>query len=67
MFCGPHGLDGQADVLYRNEGNGTFADVSAATGIDQRTHLGLGVLFTDYDGDGDQDIYIANDSTPNLL
>ena len=67
VFCGPHGLDGQADVLYRNEGNGTFADVSAATGIDQRTYLGLGVLFTDYDGDGDQDIYIANDSTPNLL
>ena len=67
VFCGPHGLDGQADVLYRNEGNGTFADVSAATGIDQPTHLGLGVLFTDYDGDGDQDIYIANDSTPNLL
>ena len=65
VFCGPHGLDGQADVLYRNEGNGTFADVSATTGIDQRTYLGLGVLFTDYDGDGDQDIYIANDSTPN--
>ena len=42
VFCGPHGLDGQADVLYRNEGNGAFADVSAATGIDQRTHLGLG-------------------------
>ncbi len=67
VFCGPHGLDGQADALYRNERNGTFADVSAATGIDQRTYLGLGVLFTDYDGDGDQDIYIANDSTPNLL
>ena len=67
VFCGPHGLDGQADVLYRNEGDGTFADVSAATGIDQPTHLGLGVLFTDYDGDGDQDIYVANDSTPNLL
>ncbi len=67
VFCGPHGLDGQADVLYRNEGNGTFADVSAATGIDQPTHLGLGVLFTDYDGDGDPDIYVANDSTPNLL
>ena len=67
VFCGPHGLDGQADVLYRNEGNGTFADVSAATGIDQQTYLGLGVIFTDYDGDGDQDIYIANDSTPNQL
>ena len=66
VFCGPHGLDGQADVLYRNEGNGTFADVSAATGIDQRTYLGLGVLFTDYDGDGDQDIYIANDLDPQL-
>ena len=74
VFCGPHGLEGQADVLYRNEGiaqaNGRhagFVDMSAATGIDRWAYLGLGVLFTDYDQDGDQDLYIANDSTPNQL
>ncbi|MEE3257726.1 MAG: FG-GAP-like repeat-containing protein [Candidatus Latescibacterota bacterium] len=67
VFCGPHGLDGEADVLFRNQGDGSFADMSVATEIDQQVYLGLGVLFTDFDGDGDQDLYIANDSTPNLL
>ena len=74
VFCGPHGLDGQADVLYRNAGaarangqHGGFIDMSAATGIDRTAYLGLGVLFTDYDQDGDADLYIANDSTPNQL
>jgi len=67
VFCGPYGLDGDADLLYRNEGGRGFADMSSATGIDQWDYLGLGVIFTDYDRDGDQDIYIANDSTPNQL
>ena len=74
VFCGPHGLDGEADVLYRNKGvapatgqHGGFVDLSVRTGIDQQKYLGLGVLFSDYDGDGDQDLYIANDSTPNVL
>ncbi|MSR84586.1 MAG: VCBS repeat-containing protein, partial [Candidatus Latescibacteria bacterium] len=66
-FCGPHGMTAQADVLYRNLGDGLFADMSAATGIDQYRYPGLGVVFTDYDGDGDPDIYAANDSQPNLL
>ena len=66
-FCGPHGMTAQADVLYRNLGNGHFADMSAATGIDQYRYPGLGVVFTDYDDDGDPDIYVANDSQPNLL
>ena len=74
VFCGPHGLDGQTDVLYRNEGtiptngqHGGFVDMSAATGIDRTAYLGLGAIFTDYDQDGDADLYIANDSTPNQL
>ena len=61
-------------MLYRNEGvsrtngqHGGFIDMSAASGIDQTAYLGLGVLFSDYDEDGDQDLYIANDSTPNML
>ena len=66
-FCGPHGMTAQADVLYRYLGKGRFADMSAATGIDQYRYPGLGVVFTDYDDDGDPDIYVANDSQPNLL
>lgn len=66
-FCGPHGMAAQADALYRNLGDGRFADLSAATGIDQYRRPGLGVVFTDYDHDGDQDIYVANDSEPNSL
>ncbi|MBI2503436.1 MAG: tetratricopeptide repeat protein [Candidatus Latescibacteria bacterium] len=66
-FCGPHGMAAQADVLYRNLGDGRFADMSAATGIDQYRYPGLGVVFTDCDDDGDLDIYVADDSQPNLL
>jgi len=66
-FCGPHGMMPQGDVLYRNEGNGRFTDKSALAGIDQHVYPGLGVVFTDYDNDGDADIYVANDSAPNLL
>lgn len=67
VFCGPQGLDPQADVLYRNEGDGGFTDVSRMTGISRHRYPGLGVVFGDYDGDGDQDIYVANDLEPNLL
>jgi hypothetical protein len=66
-FCGPHGMRAQSDVLYRNLGNGHFADMSAAAGIAQHRYPGLGVVLTDYDLDGDPDIYVANDSQPNLL
>ena len=66
-FCGPHGMTAQADVLYRNEGDGRFADISESTGIAQHAYPGLGVVCTDYDNDGDADIYVANDSQPNLL
>jgi len=65
--CHPRNFDPQPDVLYRNRGNGTFEDVSAAAGIVDRTGKGLGVVWGDYDGDGDQDIYVANDDTPNFL
>ena len=67
VFCGPQGMDADSDVLYRNNGDGTFSDVSAQTGIDRRVYPGLGAVFLDYDGDGDLDLYVANDSTPNLF
>ena len=65
-FCGPGDMVFQADVLYRNR-EGRFEDVSAATGVAVPILPGLGVLFTDYDDDGDHDIYVANDTRPNLL
>jgi enediyne biosynthesis protein E4 len=65
--CGPKGLMGEPDVLYRNNGNGTFTDVTAAAGIKDPGYPGFGVLFSDLDNDGWPDIYVANDSTPHFL
>lgn len=65
--CGPQGVPAQADVLYRNNGNGTFVDMSVISGLDQWSYAGLGVAFGDFDNDGDLDIYVANDSEPNML
>ncbi|MSR83148.1 MAG: tetratricopeptide repeat protein [Candidatus Latescibacteria bacterium] len=67
VFCGPKGMVAQPDRLYRNEGNGRFADMSAATGISRYHYPAMGVVFGDFDDDGDADIYVANDSEPNLL
>ena len=66
-FCGPVGWPARADVLYRNRGDGGFDDLSAATGIGDWKLPGLGVAFCDYDDDGDQDIYVANDKEANQL
>jgi hypothetical protein len=56
-----------ADRLYRNNGNGTFTDVSKAAGIANPAGKGLGVTFCDYDRDGDEDVYVANDQVRNFL
>jgi hypothetical protein len=66
-YCGPMNLPGEADVLYRNNGNGTFTDVTKSAGINDPGYYGLGVLFADLDGDGWPDIYVANDSVPHFL
>ena len=66
VFYGPMGIPAQADRLYRNRGDG-FSDVSAETGIAARALPGLGVTLGDFDGDGDLDIYVANDSEPNQM
>jgi hypothetical protein len=69
VYPGPVGFRGQSDVLYRNEGDGTFADVTRASGVDDSTRplYGLGVVMSDLDDDRDLDIYVANDSCPNYL
>ena len=66
-FCGPRGLPGGRDILFHNNGDGTFTDVTERAGIDRESYYGLGVVWGDYDQDGWQDIYVANDSTPSAL
>ncbi|HEV2826220.1 MAG TPA: CRTAC1 family protein [Pyrinomonadaceae bacterium] len=66
--CGPRGLKGAGDTLYHNNGDGTFTDVSKKAGVsDPDGYYGLGVICSDFDGDGLVDIFVANDSTPNFL
>ncbi len=67
VMCGPRGLPGQRDLLFHNEGNGTFRDVTDQAGIDRDKLRGLGVVFGDYDDDSWPDILVANDAHPNLL
>lgn len=66
-FCGPRGLPGGRDILFHNNGDGTFTDVTEQAGIDPERYAGLGVVWGDYDRDGRLDIYVANDSTPSSL
>lgn len=66
--CGPRGLDFDSNQLFRNNGDGTFTDVSEAAGVDQPgQNYALGVLTGDFDQNGWPDIYVACDVTPSLL
>jgi hypothetical protein len=68
VMVGPAGLPGEADIFFENQGNGTFRDATAAFGlVDGEKTYGFGVVTTDYDGDGLVDVFVANDSNPNLL
>jgi hypothetical protein len=68
VACGPPGLKGGKNILYHNNGDGTFTDVSEASGIVAANGTyGLGVLTADFDNDGWPDIYVANDSTASAL
>ena len=67
VSCGPRGLKGSRDRLYHNNGDGTFTDVTEKMGIDPQAYYGLGVIWGDINGDGCQDLYVANDSSPSLL
>ena len=68
VYCGPHAYPAVHDTFYRNNGDGTFTDVSAVfRPSDLIPQHGLGVTFSDYDNDGDTDLYVANDQDPNFL
>jgi enediyne biosynthesis protein E4 len=68
VACGPRGLPGLADLIYHNEGNGKFREVSQEIGVrDTIKAYGLGVVWFDFDNDGWPDIFVANDSMPNYL
>ncbi len=68
VMCGPRGLPGEPDHLFHNNGDGTFTDVSASAGVeDKAKYYGLASLFIDVNDDGKVDLLVANDSTPNYL
>jgi hypothetical protein len=66
--CGPPATPPERDFFYRNNGDGTFHEVSAKAGLQTvAPAFGLGVTFCDFNDDGHPDIYVANDVTPNFL
>lgn len=67
VYCHPLNFKPLSNVLYRNDGHGTFTDVSRESGVGAHRGNGLGVVMGDYDDDGWLDIFVANDSTPNSL
>jgi hypothetical protein len=67
VACGPGGLKPAYGVFYRNRGDGTFVEESALRGLHPTPYFSLGACAADYDGDGNLDLFVANDSTPNFL
>ena len=67
-YCSPKNYDAPtSDLLFRNNGNGTFTDISRAAGLATAVGNGLGVIADDVNGDGRLDLFVANDGTPNHL
>ena len=63
----PHSFEPQDNVLYRNNGDGTFTDVTAELSVESLGGRSLQAIFTDFDLDGDLELYVANDLSPNFL
>jgi len=66
-YCGPTAYPGQSGILYRNDGEAPFADVTREAGLFTYAGRQLGAVFGDLDNDGDPDLFVANDKTPNFL
>ncbi|MCW5980254.1 MAG: CRTAC1 family protein [Bryobacteraceae bacterium] len=67
LSCSPVMYTGLPNILYRNDGNGKFTDVSASTGIAEHIGKGMGMAVADYDNDGYMDIFVGNDTERNFL
>jgi hypothetical protein len=67
IYVGPGFFPPGPDTLYRNNGDGTFTDVSKSSGVAEHTSWGMGMVCGDYDNDGDTDIFVANDQAGNFL
>lgn len=67
IYSNPQVYSGISDILYRNNGDGTFTDITRQAGVYNDAGKGLGVTCGDYDNDGRIDIYVANDTAPNFL
>ena len=66
-YCPPVAHEPEADIIYQNNGDGTFTDISESSGVATARAPGLGLVIVDLDGDGKLDIYVANDMKPNQL
>lgn len=66
-YCHPKNYEPLPDSLFRNNGDGTFTDVSASVGLNAHLGKGMGAAIADYDGDGFTDVFVANDNHPNFL
>jgi enediyne biosynthesis protein E4 len=66
-YCSPVDFLGTPNILYRNNGDGTFTDVSEPSGISKYVGKGMGVAFADYDNDGFTDVFVSNDTFENYL
>lgn len=66
-YCHPKYYEGLPNTLLRNNGDGTFTDISASSGVGAKVGKGMAVAFADYDGDGRVDVLVTNDTTPNFL
>lgn len=66
-YCSPNSYQGEPDMLFHNNGDGTFTDVSESSGIGKLIGKGMGIAFADYDDDGFTDLFVSNDTFRNFL
>ncbi|HUT89720.1 MAG TPA: CRTAC1 family protein [Thermoguttaceae bacterium] len=67
QYVSPRGYPYEPDLLYRNDGDGTFTDVSEESGVGQHAGSGMGMVSADYDRDGDTDVFVLNDVAGNFF